>query len=138
MTPDAIDLVQDSFRKVVPIAAIAADLFYNRLFETNPELRQLFPADLAEQKRKLIQMLAVAVSNLSRLQDLEPVVRDLGRRHQRYGATAAHYSAVGAALIWTLSEGLGEAFTSEVEAAWTETFTLLAEIMIGAQEAEAA
>jgi hemoglobin-like flavoprotein len=50
MTPERIALVQGSFRKVVPIAGLAADIFYDRLFETAPEVRPLFPADMTEQK----------------------------------------------------------------------------------------
>jgi hemoglobin-like flavoprotein len=138
MTPETIALVQGSFRQVVPIAGTAADLFYDRLFETAPELRPLFPSDLAEQKRKLVQMLAIAVSGLADLDMIEPALRDLGRRHRGYGVTPAHYDAVGAALLWTLAQGLGEAFTPEVEAAWGETYALLSGLMVGAQEMKAA
>ena len=138
MTPDKIALVQDSFRKVVPIAGTAADLFYARLFETAPELRALFPADMGDQKKKLIQMLAVAVKGLSRLDTILPAVQDLGRRHGRYGVDAWHYDVVGAALLWTLGLGLGEAFTPEVETAWAETYSLLSGVMIDAKEMEAA
>ncbi len=52
MTPQQIDLVQTSFKKVVPIAGTAADLFYDRLFEIAPEVRSLFPQDLGEQKEE--------------------------------------------------------------------------------------
>ncbi len=138
MTPDEIVLVQDSFRMVVPIAGTAADLFYARLFETAPELRPLFPADLAEQKRKLIQMLAVAVNGLSRPEEILPALQDLGRRHAGYGAEAAHYAVVGAALLWTLDQGLGRALTPEVARAWAETYGLLSGAMIEAHEMEAA
>ena len=64
MTPAKVQLVQDSFRKVVPIADAAADLFYDRLFIIAPHVRSLFPQDLSEQKKKLMQMLATAVANL--------------------------------------------------------------------------
>ena len=54
MTPQQIALVQCSFKSVAPIASKAADLFYDRLFEIAPEVRQLFPADLSGQKVKLM------------------------------------------------------------------------------------
>ncbi|TNC63543.1 globin family protein [Rubellimicrobium roseum] len=138
MTPDKIALVQDSFRKVVPIAGLAADIFYDRLFETTPEVRSLFPADMAEQKGKLVQMLAIAVNGLTKLDEIVPAVEGLGRRHGGYGVTPAHYDAVGAALLHMLGQGLGEAFTPKVEAAWAETYALLAGVMIAAQEKAAA
>ena len=105
MTPQQIDLVQSSFKKVVPIAGTAADLFYDRLFEIAPEVRSLFPQDLGEQKKKLMTMLGTAVANLHKLETILPAVKDLGSRHKGYGVTAAHYAPVGAALLWTLGEG---------------------------------
>ncbi len=138
MTPHQIALVQGSFRKVVPIAGTAADLFYDRLFHIAPEVRPMFPADLSEQKRKLIQMLAVAVGGLSKLEEIVPAVEDLGRRHVGYGVVPAHYGSVGAALLWTLKQGLGADFTPEVETAWAETFGLLSGAMIAAGETVAA
>lgn len=132
MTPQQIDLVQSSFKKVVPIAGTAADLFYGRLFEIAPEVRSMFPDDMREQKIKLMTMLGTAVSNLHRLDTILPAVKDLGQRHTGYGVTAAHYAPVGAALLWTLEQGLGADFTPEVEAAWTETYTALAGAMMSA------
>src|SRR6185369_10393037 len=129
MTPHQITLVQTSFKKVVPIAATAADLFYNRLFEIAPETRAMFPKDLAEQKGKLMSMLGTAVTNLHKLDTILSAVKDLGQRHKGYGVTAAHYAPVGAALLWTLEKGLGPDFTPEVKAAWTETYTALAGVM---------
>lgn len=129
MTPDSVMLVQESFRQVVPIADTAADLFYDRLFAIAPDVRPLFPEDLAEQKKKLIRMLATAVTNLHQVETILPAVEDLGRRHTGYGVTTAHYEPVGAALLWTLEQGLGEGFTPPVKAAWVEAYTTLAGVM---------
>jgi hemoglobin-like flavoprotein len=129
MTPEQVKLVQDSFAKVVPIAGTAADLFYDRLFAIAPEVRSLFPSDLTEQKKKLMQMIATAVTNLHQVDKIISAVEDLGRRHVGYGVTAKHYEPVGAALLWTLEQGLGAAFTPPVKAAWTETYMTLAGVM---------
>ena len=129
MTPQQIDLVQQSFKKVVPIAGTAADLFYGRLFEIAPEVRPMFPEDMKEQKVKLMSMLGTAVTNLHKLETILPAVKALGERHKAYGVIAAHYAPVGAALLWTLEKGLGADFTPEVKAAWTETYTALAGVM---------
>jgi len=128
-----IALVQASFEKVAPIAGVAADLFYTRLFELDPSLRSMFPADLTEQKKKLMQMLTVAVRGLSRLDDIVPAVQALGRRHAGYHVKPEHYATVAAALLWTLEQGLGPAFTPEVKAAWVEVYTVLSQTMIAAQ-----
>lgn len=132
MTPQQVKLVQESFKKVLPIAPQAADLFYGRLFEIAPEVRPLFPTDLTEQKKKLMTMIATAVNNLHKVETIVPAVQDLGRRHAGYGVTVDHYKPVGAALIWTLDKGLGDAFTPEVKAAWLETYTTLEGVMTAA------
>jgi hemoglobin-like flavoprotein len=129
MTPEQVKLVQDSFAKVVPIAGTAADLFYDRLFTIAPEVRSLFPADLAEQKKKLIQMLATAVTNLHQVEKILPAVEELGKRHVAYGVTEKHYEPVGAALLWTLEQGLGADFTPPVKEAWTQTYVTVAGVM---------
>jgi len=125
MTPEQIALVQDSFKKVVPIATNAADLFYDRLFAIAPEFRAMFPQDLRDQKKKLIAMLATVVANLHELEKMLPAVQDLGRRHMTYGVTADHYTPVGEALLWALEQGLGTDFTPAVKAAWNEAYLTL-------------
>lgn len=134
MTPEKIELVQSSFRKVVPIADAAADIFYDRLFETAPQVRPLFPDDMTEQKKKLMQMLAIAVNGLTKLDEILPAVKELGARHNGYDVTEEHYEFVGAALIYTLGQGLGDEFTPDVQDAWVETYGALSGVMIAAQK----
>ena len=129
MTPDQKLLVQESFRRVAPIADTAAELFYARLFELDPSLRSLFRADIREQGRKLMQVLAVAVNGLDNLDALVPTVQALGRRHAAYGVRPEHFDTVGAALLWTLERGLGAAFTPEVRDAWAAVYELLSSVM---------
>lgn len=129
MTPDQITLVQQSFDLIRPDADAVAVMFYERLFALDPSLRAMFPAQMDEQRRKLMTMLGTAVGGLRKLDALVPAVQDLGRRHAGYGVRDEHYATVGAALIMTLREGLGAAFTPELEAAWGAAFTLLAGAM---------
>ncbi len=135
MTPENQALVRDSFAKVAPIAPQAAALFYGRLFELDPTLKPLFKGDMTEQGRKLMEMIGTAVANLNKLDAIVPAVQDLGRRHKDYGVLPEHYGTVATALLWTLGQGLGDAFTPQVEAAWTEAYTILATVM---QDAAAA
>jgi len=138
LTLTQIELVQNSFAVVAPIADDAAALFYRRLFEIDPSLAPMFRGDMTDQRRKLMQMLTAAVKGLPRLDRLVPVVEDLGRRHAAYGVIDSHYDTVGAALLWTLEKGLGTAFTPEVREAWTAVYTLLASTMKNAAAKEAA
>lgn len=136
LTTNDVALVRASFAKVAPIKDIAADLFYDRLFETAPQLRSMFPTDLKEQKLKLMAMIATAIGGLDNLDALVPPVKALGARHASYGVTADHYGTVAEALLWTLELGLGDEFTPGTRAAWTKVYTVLAETMqAGAAEA---
>jgi hemoglobin-like flavoprotein len=129
MTPQQIALVRTSFAAVRPIADSAAALFYGRLFELDPSLRSLFKSDLHGQGRLLMQMIGVAVDSLDRLDELAPKLTSLGRRHAGYGVRNRHYDTVGAALLWTLEQGLGTDFTPEVREAWISAYALLARTM---------
>ena len=118
LTAEQIDLIQSSFTKVVPIAHVAADLFYARLFQIAPALRPMFPHNIHNQGRKLMTTLGMVVSSLRSLETIFPAVRTLAVKHVAYGVTADHYAPVGQALIWTLERGRGDAFAPEVKDAW--------------------
>jgi len=129
LTSTDIALVRASFTRIVPIQEAAAHLFYDRLFLIAPKLRELFPADLSQQKRKLMQTIAMAVVSLDDLDELVPAVRALGARHAGYGATTADYALVGEALLWTLEQALGESFRPDVRSAWAKVYDEIATTM---------
>jgi hemoglobin-like flavoprotein len=137
LTSEQITIVRNSWGKVVPIAPAAAQLFYGRLFELDPSLRRLFKGDMVVQGEKLMKMIGVAVDNLDRLDEIVPAVQDLGVRHLDYGVKNSHYDTVGAALLWTLQQGLDEAYTPAVEQAWSDVYALLASTMKEAATAAA-
>jgi hemoglobin-like flavoprotein len=84
-------------------------------------------------------MITTVVRSLDRLDRVVPAIQALGRRHAGYGAQAAHYDVVGACLLWTLEQGLGDAWSVEAEAAWAAAYGVLADTMLAAAEtAEAA
>lgn len=134
-TAKQVKLVQDSWAKVVPIADTAAMLFYDRLFESAPDVKPLFKGDIKSQGRKLMAMISVAVNGLSNLETIVPAVQDLGRRHVKYNVKKEHYAVVGSSLLWTLEQGLGDAFTPETKDAWTAVYGVLASTMIDAAKA---
>jgi nitric oxide dioxygenase len=112
MTPDQVKLVQQSFARVAPISDQAAVVFYDRLFEIAPSVSALFPADMSEQRKKLMATLAAVVNGLGNLESILPSASALATRHVSYGAKAEYYPVVGAALLWTrrcLDRGLRDA-----------------------------
>ncbi len=134
MNPEQIELVQSSFEKIRPIAPVAAELFYNRLFELDPSTKDLFKGDIKEQQRKLMDTLEIMAKGLSVQEVILPALRELGKRHVGYGVKPEHYATVGSALLWTLEKGLGEEFTPAVKEAWSEAYGLMTSVM---QEAAA-
>ena len=129
MTPEEIQLVKDSWVKVLPISETAAELFYGKLFELDPSLKPMFKGDMKEQGRKLMAMLNIAVNALDKLDTIVPAIQEMGRRHIDYGVKDEHYDTVGEALIWTLEAGLKDDFTEDTKAAWTGVYTLVATTM---------
>jgi len=129
MTPEQIELVKTTWSSVEQISDTAAELFYGRLFELDPELKALFNGDMKEQGKKLMQMIGDAVANLHQLGEVLVPVQELGKRHVGYKVEAKHYDTVGEALLWTLEKGLGEAWNEDVKGAWTETYVTLATVM---------
>lgn len=132
MTPQQIELVRESWRLVLPISDTAATLFYQRLFELDPNLKPMFLHDMREQGRKLMSTIDVAVKSLNNLSSIVPAVQELGRRHAGYGVKEKDYQTVAEALIWTLQRGLGNSFTDATKQAWIETYSLLSKTMIDA------
>ncbi len=129
MTPKQIQMVQESFEQVVPIADAAANSYYKKLFELDPGLRSMFPADGSQQRVKLMQALTVAAHGLHQPERIIPMAEQLGRRYVTYGVKDEDYQAAGAALLWTLEQGLGDDFTPEVKDAWAAAYDLLTDAM---------
>ncbi len=132
MTPDSVNLVQGSWKKVEAIAPQAAALFYQNLFSADPSLKALFKGDMEKQGQKLMEMIGLAVGKLEVLPEVVPVLQNLAKRHVRYGVTEAHYATVGAALLKTLDQGLGQDFTPDVREAWAGVYGAMADVMITA------
>lgn len=129
MTPERTELIRQSWEQVKPIADDAAELFYGKLFELDPSLRNLFSGDMQQQGRKLMAAINVAVKSLDRFDSIEKNIRDLGARHHHYGVQDHHYVTVANALLWTLQQGLGDQFTPDVRAAWVEMYQRLSTAM---------
>ena len=129
-------LVQSSFRAVLGLSDLVSDLFYRRLFLLDPSLKPMFRGDIQQQGQKLISVLRVCVLGLDNLDQLIPTVEALGKRHVGYGVKDEHYDTVATALLWALQQGLGDAFTPAVAAAWVEVYTILASVMKAAAAAQ--
>ncbi len=121
-------LVNKTFYQIVPISDRASEKFYNRLFEIAPEVQPLFnKANMTEQRKKLIDMIALVVYSLDNIEKVVGAIQKLGERHKDYGVSQEDYAKVGAAFLWMLESELGADYTPEVADAWTKTYQLLSD-----------
>jgi hemoglobin-like flavoprotein len=104
----------------------SADRFYTELFNIDPELKKLFPADLSNQKHKLTGAIVSVVKNVEDLSAIEPILSALGKRHKDFGVTADMYDTVGVALILSLDLQNDEEVTT-----WTEAYAVVSRVMQG-------
>ena len=134
MTPDQVQIIKSTFAEVLKIKDKAGLLFYERLFAIAPETKPLFKGDIAEQSRKLMDTLALAIGMLRDMPTLVQTLQTLALRHVQYGVKNEHYDKVGASLLWTLEQGLGPAFTPKAREAWTALYAAVAKIMMDAAQ----
>jgi nitric oxide dioxygenase len=132
LSDEELDVVRSSFREIAIDPRASAGLFYDRLFELEPELRRMFPPDMEQQGAKMMSMLGAIVARIHDHAALLPMVGDLARRHAGYGALPAHYARVGEALLWTLEQRLGARCTEGVRDAWRKAYAGLAAAMTAA------
>ncbi|MDP2903384.1 MAG: mechanosensitive ion channel [Methylovulum sp.] len=129
ISPDQVGIIQHTWSLVRPIADDAARMFYERLFQLDPSLKPMFHTEPKAQRIKLIGMLSLVVKGIGNLDNLMGTIQELGMRHVNYGVQDAHYDTVGAALLWTLEQGLGKEWTPEAKVAWSTAYGVLSSAM---------
>jgi hemoglobin-like flavoprotein len=134
MNQEQIRMVQESFDQFFPHAAEISARFYEHLFRIDPSMRSLFRADIASQSRKFMVMLRITVKGIDRIEQIRPVLVDVGKRHHIYGVADKQYAPMRDALMLACQEEMGAAFTSELREAWIAAYDLLAGIMLEGQE----
>lgn len=134
-------VVRRSWNLAVPTAEMAADFFYRRLFQLEPEYRALFPEDLTGSKRAFARALAFVVQALdweepSWREDAKPeedlllLALALGRRHaELYRVREGSYANICAAVLAALEDSLGSAFDAETRETWSRLLATLTRAM---------
>jgi hemoglobin-like flavoprotein len=132
MTREQADIVQSTWRAVLPVGDTFAELFYGRLFALDPALKELFRDDMVEQGRNLTSMLSVVAANVAKPERITLALRQLGKRHAAYGVEAKDFKAVEDALLFALEHALIDVFTPEVRAAWRAAYAFISSTMLEA------
>jgi len=130
LTREQAELVQVTWRAVLPVGDTFAELFYGRLFALDAGLHALFRHDLVEQGRNLTAMLSVVAANMARPEKISVALRQLGKRHASYGVEPRHFVTVEDALLFALEHAGIDVFTAEVKAAWRAAYALVSSAML--------
>ena len=131
-TPAQIKILRDSFGKLKPKGPALMRRFYDLLFERYPQVKPLFAnTTQKKQEKHLLDALALTVKNLDKPDILLPVLQELGRRHEGYGAAPDHYAAVAETLLEVMQEFMGTQWTKKIQNTWTTALNVIAGVMLG-------
>lgn len=132
MTPQQVGLVKKSFDAIWPVHRKLAGLFYQRFFELAPEAQRLFSNDMERQHLKLMDMIAAIVGALDKRELFQSIISHSGHQHAKFGVQPSHFVAFGDALIWSLEQQFGTAFTPELKQAWIALYDVVQREMVRA------
>jgi len=131
LTKEEIRLIQLSFRQLSGRYDKAGEIFYKKLFETDPKIISLFKGDIKEQASAMMRMVKTVVQGLNHPEVIIPSIQDLGRRHQEYGVAETQYKIFGDCLVECLEKEVGKEFNGKTKAAWNKLYNILADVMRG-------
>lgn len=130
MTEEQFARIRASFNELTPRIPELADRFHARLFATNPQLRPLFPRDLAPHKQDFAAGLRHVVRHLDRLESVTPMLMEIGSRQARAGLGPGHFGMAREALLATLRDMNGPRWSPELERDWTEVLQSVVSLMV--------
>ncbi|MFT3774468.1 MAG: globin domain-containing protein [Minicystis sp.] len=126
-----LQILRDSFRRLIPRADQLAQRFYETLFSRRPDTARLFEGvHFDEQKRRLVRAVALIVRNMERPEFLRAYLQGLGAIHVAYGVSREHYPAFSECLLEALAATAGPEWTRKEEAAWRGALQLISEAML--------
>jgi hemoglobin-like flavoprotein len=126
-----LDMLRESFRRLLPVAEPLATRFYALLFARNPELLSLFEGvSFEDQKRRLVRALALIVRHMEQPDFLGPYLRGLGALHLAYGVKEDNYPAFADCLLDALAETRGPSWSPAEDHVWRDAIHTISEAMI--------
>ena len=137
ISPHDADIVRNSFMSFAANADRVAEDFYERLLQTDPSLKEMFPDDIMNQGRKLMDTIATVIDNVDNVANMRGMLHDLGAKHVGMGVRADMYDTFGACMLGAVENAMGSDFTPDTAAAWASVYNVISDTMIdGAEGAE--
>lgn len=127
-----VERLESSFELLEPQAEKVVEIFYQQLFSNYPGVIPLFKNTSPDiQQKKLLASLKLVVANLRKPDILADALKNLGSKHQGYGAKPEHYEVVASTLISAMKEIAGDLWTEQIQSAWEQALRTIAEVMLG-------
>lgn len=127
-------------KSTVPVLEVhgteITSVFYTRLFDNHPELLNIFNHANQRQGRQqtaLANAVYAAAAHIDRLEEIVPVVKQIGEKHRALGILPEHYPIVGTTLLAAMKEVLGDAATPEILNAWADAYQVIADAFISVE-----
>ena len=133
LTPNQIDIVKSTIPLLESAGSKITEHFYTRMFSHNPELKNIFNMSHQHSGRQSVALFNAVAAYAKYIDDLpvlQAAVERIAHKHTSFDIRPEQYDIVGHHLIHTLKELAPDAFTSEVEDAWTAAYQQLADIFI--------
>lgn len=128
-----VSVLEASFNLLEPQAELLVERFYDELFKRHPAVEPLFANTTPKkQQQKLLAALKLVIANLNNVDVLAKALTEMGARHQGYGAEPDHYVAVTSTLLDVMQELAGEAWTDEIQTAWSDALNVITKTMLDA------
>lgn len=123
-------IIQNLWNKISSDTSKIAKIFYQNLFEKNPEFKKLFKEDELRQEVKFINTMTFIIRNLDRLDEGFFEIEKLGKRHKGFRVKPKYYPVFREAFIEIFSN-YKEANINSVEIdAFKRFFDVISEKMI--------
>lgn len=133
LTQEHINIIKSTIPLLESAGPALTQHFYQRMFSHNPELKHIFNMTHQKTGRQsvaLFEAIAAYAKHIDNLAALTSAVERIAHKHTSFNIQPEHYQIVGYHLLETLREFAPEAFTQQVEEAWTAAYFFLAQVFI--------
>lgn len=135
---ETMDIIKATAPVLAEHGTTITSVFYKNMFNNNPELLNIFNKtnqSRGKQQEALANMVYQAAANIDRLEDIIEDVSLVAQKHRALNILPEHYPIVGENLLVAIKEVLGDNATDDIMGAWEETYGVLAQVFIDAEEA---
>jgi hemoglobin-like flavoprotein len=128
MTPDQIDLVNQTFRSLDRVG-LDPERVYEQLFADHPDMRDRFPDPLGRLPLNFWSGLRGLVARLDDIAGLSAEAAGAAAHHRNMGVNSGEFARLGVALDEVIADVLGAEYPAEHRDAVRGTWVLVTEVL---------